>query len=181
MPKTLLLRTCPIDMVSRNGFTWPESGPVECSDWSPVKKCGNGLHGLLPGQNDPGVFHTEGRWLIVEVASDEIVDLGGKSKFGGGVVVHCGDRASASAYMADHGSADGLYMRLASGGHRSTLTGGDGSTLTGGYRSTLTGGHRSTLTGGDGSTLTGGHRSTLTGGDGSTLTGRSESTLGGWE
>jgi len=167
----LVLRSCKADMTSKNGFVWPKAGPVECADWNPKPECGNGLHGLSLGQQDPGVWLEE-LCQVVRVAEGDIVDLRGKVKFPKGVVVYTGDIAGASAYFAENGGAEGLYRRMASGGYGSTLTGGNDSTLTGGDDSTLTGGDDSTLTGGNYSTLTGGDYSTLTGGNDSTLAAR---------
>ena len=169
MGRVLLLRSCRSDMTSRGGFQWPESGPVECPDWNDRPECGGGLHGLLLGQQDPGVWYDDGKAIAFEAEPEDVIDLGGKAKARRGVVVYCGDMAGASAYFAANGGAEGLHRRIVIGGDRSTLTGGNGSILTGGDWSTLTGGYWSTLTGGNGSTLTGGYRSTLTGGDGSTL------------
>ncbi len=179
MGRVLLLRSCRSDMTSRDGFKWPESGPVECPDWDERPICGGGLHGLLLGQQEPGVWYDSGKVIVFKADEADIVSLGGKAKARRGVVVYCGDMAGASACFAAHGGAENLYRRMATGGYGSTLTGGYGSTLTGGDWSTLTGGYESTLTGGDRSTLTGGYGSTLTGGDRSTLTGGDRSTLTG--
>ena len=160
----LVLRTCAADMSSRNGFIWPESGPVECPDWSPEPVCGHGLHGALWGEGNAQLlsWDKDARWLVVRVLASDIVDLGGKVKFPRGWVEHCGTRESATQYLSDHGGRGRAIIGLtATGGHDSTLTGGDDSTLTGGDGSTLTGGNRSTLTGGDGSTLTGGDDSQI--------------------
>jgi hypothetical protein len=179
--KVLVLRTCAADMTSHGGFKWPTRGPVEAPDWNPQPVCGGGLHGALWGEGEGGLFNwnTDAKWLVVEVDKADIVDLNGKVKFPRGVVKHCGDRMSATAWLAKRAPGRAIIGAALTGGHWSTLTGGDESTLTGGDESTLTGGDRSTLTGGDGSTLTGGDGSTLTGGDESTLTGGDESTLTG--
>ena len=160
----LVLRTCAADMSSRNGFIWPESGPVECPDWSPEPVCGHGLHGALWGEGNAQLlsWDKDARWLVVRVLAPDIVDLDGKVKFPRGWVEHCGTRESATQYLSDHGGRGRAIIGLtATGGHDSTLTGGDDSTLTGGDGSTLTGGNRSTLTGGYRSTLTGGDRSQI--------------------
>ena len=60
------------------GFQWPESGLVEREDWDPVAECGNGLHGLARGEGDYRHSFNDGQWLIVLVADDHVVDLGGK-------------------------------------------------------------------------------------------------------
>jgi hypothetical protein len=96
--KVLVLRSCWSDMTSSHGFTWPESGPVECPDWKPIAFCGNGLHGLLWAVGDYGLTHShdaQAKWLVVEVDAAEVVDLGDKVKFPRGVVVFCGGLAAA--------------------------------------------------------------------------------------
>ena len=177
MSYTYCLRSVRSDMTSKNGFVWPESGLVTCPDWNPKARCGNGLHGLMLGQDDPGEWYEVA--MVVRVETAKIVDLDHKCKFPECEVVYVGDMAGATSFFNDHGGAEGLYRRTQIGGDESTLTGGDCSTLTGGRWSTLTGGDESTLTGGDCSTLTGGRWSTLTGGDESTLTGGHCSTLMG--
>jgi hypothetical protein len=182
----LAIRTCKADMTSKDGFRWPESGPVEAPDWRDDFKCGGGLHILLPGHNDPGVWYgnePDAKWLAVEIDPADLRtgegELTQKAKCRRCVVVHCGTRESLSSFLVGRGAAGPWYGSTLTGGGGSTLTGGDYSTLTGGDDSTLAGGYGSTLTGGDGSTLTGGDRSTLTGGGGSTLTGGDGSTLTG--
>ena len=103
-PSTVLvLRTCAPDKTSYGGFVWPESGPVAAPDWSPVAECGKGLHGLLWGEGEGALvsWEDDARWLVVEVEAASIVDLSGKVKFPRGVVAHCGDRYSATAYLAE--------------------------------------------------------------------------------
>ena len=164
---SLVLRTCNADMTSRNGFKWPESGNVEAPDWSDKKVCGQGLHGWLWGEGDatahgPDPWASDAKWLIVQVQTDKIVCLDGKVKFPAGVVVHCGDRSSATLFLAQHGGAG----RAIIGG---TATAGDGGTATAGYRGTATAGYRGTATAGDGGTATAGSRGTATAGDGGTV------------
>lgn len=186
--KTYVLRTSNHDRTSRGGFQWPESGPVECPDWSPEAKCGNGLHGALMGQGDGILFNwsTHAVWQVVAVDADQIVDLGGKVKFPRGEVIFSGDRKGATDLIASLGGEFVIGRMIVTdqplkttGGDYSIFTGGDGSTLTGGYGSTLAGSDFSTLAGGDFSTLTGGRYSTLTGGHHSKLTGSYGSTLTG--
>ena len=50
----LVLRVCAPDMTSRNGFTWPTSGPVSAPDWIPEPECGHGLHRLVGFVLRPG-------------------------------------------------------------------------------------------------------------------------------
>jgi hypothetical protein len=169
-----------------NGFVWPsEIGAiVTAPDWNPAAVCGGGLHGLRPGQQEPGVWATgsDAVWIVCAYDTTEAVDLGGKMKVPRcrvELVVAATDGAATAVpeWLRQRGITDAGYASTLTGGDDSTLTGGNRSTLTGGDDSTLTGGNRSTLTGGNRSTLTGGNRSTLTGGYASTLTGGDDSTL----
>ena len=130
-------------MTSKNGFLWPQSGPVAAPDWEPTSECGHGLHGLRSGDNDPGEWY-DGPILAVEVEEEKIVDLNGKCKFPAGVVVYCGDMEGFCKKFPGC-----WYGSKVTGGRNSTVTGGDCSTVTGGDRSTVTGGYGSTVTGGD--------------------------------
>lgn len=149
-PKTVLvLRTCPADMTSHNGrFAWPEKGPVVCDDWDPTPECGGGLHGLLWGEGDGSLLNWSpyARWLVVRVAARDIVDLGCKVKFARGTVVHCGDRLSATTWIANHGgegraiaggTATAGHYGTATAGYGGTSTAGDGGTSTAGYGGTI--------------------------------------------
>ena len=156
-PKTVLvLRTCASNRTSHEGFTWPESGPIECPDWKPTAECGNGLHGCLWGEGDGTLldWSPDARWLVVEVRASEVVDLAGKVKFPRGVVVHCGDRLSATSFLAAHGAAG----RAIIGG---TATAGHGGTATAGYYGTATAGDGGTASAGHGGTATAGHGGTV--------------------
>ena len=98
----LVLRACNADMSSKNGFIWPTSGPVECSDWEPTDECGNGLHGWLHGHGDGNVSNytaDDCKWLVVKVKNKYIIDLADKVKFKKGTVVFCGDRKGATDYL----------------------------------------------------------------------------------
>lgn len=155
--KAYLLRTCDPFMKSYGGFRWPEKGLVEAPDWNPDLKCRNGLHGWLWGEGDGrlGDWSPGARWLVVEVDAASVVDLGGKVKVPRGIVVHVGDRKSATDDIIARGATGAVIG--------ATLTGGHGATLTGGYRATLTGGNDATLTGGDFATLIGGDGAALCG------------------
>ncbi len=166
-----ILRCCRADGTSRNGFIWPELGPVEDPYWNPEPKCGGGLHGWARGEGNDAVWaHRDNDlWLVIEVAKEDLVYLDRKVKFRKGVVEYRGDvRTATDLILLAHPGAACNRATL-TGGDWATLTGGYGATLTGGNRATLTGGDYATLTGGDGATLTGGYRATLTGGDGATL------------
>jgi hypothetical protein len=142
-------------MTSHGGFKWPESGPIECSDWSPEPECGHGLHGLLRGEGDGTLLNwdLDAKWLVVEVHTDTAVDIGGKVKFPRGVVVHCGDRLSATNFLYEHGCQGAVVGGTATAGHNGTATAGDYGTATAGYRGTATAGHNGTATAGDGGIL----------------------------
>jgi hypothetical protein len=141
VPKSLVLRTCKADLTSRGGFRWPAAGYVEAPDWNPIAECGNGLHGLLWGEGNGELvsWEQDAKWLVVEVETSVIVPIGpDKVKFPRGVVVHCGDRKSATEYLAAHGGAG----RAIVGG---TATAGDSGTATAGDRGTATAGDSGTL------------------------------------
>ena len=192
MKYTYIIRSCNPDMTSRNGFLWPASGLVKADDFLPTNRCGNGLHGLRLNQNNPVIWYENGKLLLLKVDEKKIVDLDDKCKFPEAIVIKTfDDMASLISYLYNKNiNIEGMYRRTQIsdksdksvkwiGGHYSTLTGGNNSTLTGGFYSTLTGEHGSKLTGGKYSALTGGDRSTLTGGDYSKLTGGDYSTLTG--
>ena len=179
--RVLILRTCSADLTSHAGFRWPESGPAEAPDWRPDAECGHGLHGLLWGEGDGGLldWSADAKWLVVEVEASEIVDVRGKVKFPRGVVVHCGDRASATAYLAEHGGAGRAiaggaatagYRGTATAGYRGTATAGDKGTATAGAGGTATAGDKGTATAGAGGTATAGDKGTATAGDKGTAT-----------
>jgi len=153
----LILRTCNPDLTSHNGFQWPETGPIEAPDWDPTPDCGHGLHGLLWGEGDGGLLNWDptARWLVVEVPTDTIVDIAGKVKFPAGTVVHCGDRLSATTFLAADPRAAGRAVvgGTATAGDGGTATAGDGGTATAGYRGTATAGYGGTATAGDGGTV----------------------------
>ena len=121
----LVLRTCAPDMISHSGFRWPESGPVECPDWDPNPRCGGGLHGFLWGEGKGDLLNwdPDARWLVVEVLASDVVDLDGKVKFPRGVVVHCGDRKSATELIQRPGKA--VIGGTATAGYSGTATAGD--------------------------------------------------------
>jgi len=102
--KVLVLRTYDKDLKSHNGFQWPDHGHVIAPDWDPIPECGHGLHGFLWGV---GSFHLanwmdNAKWLVLEVESDQIVNLDGKVKFPECDVVFCGSRFDATKYLHEH-------------------------------------------------------------------------------
>ena len=171
--KALVLRTCKPDMSSaRNGFRWPTEGPVEAPDWDPRPRCGGGLHGLLWGEGDGRLLNwsDDARWLVVEVDEADPIDLDGKVKFPRGVVVHCGDRLSATAYLAERAPGRAITGGTATAGYAGTATAGDDGTATAGDRGTATAGDDGTATAGYAGTATAGYAGTATAGDAGTAT-----------
>ena len=181
---SLVLRACNEDMSSTKGFIWPTSGLVECSDWNPVSKCGNGLHGWLYGHGDGSVseyWSVSDRWLVVAVETKSIVELEGKVKFPKGEVVFCGDRKSATEFLLEYEprSKDqpviGAFITVndkltATTSYKGTSTSGHYGTSTSGDSGTSTSGHYGTSTSGFGGTSTSGHHGTSTSGFGGTST-----------
>ena len=136
----LLIRSVKEDMTSTNGFVWPKSGTVACPDWKDNSECGNGLHGLLPGQNNPGTWHSGGYILVLEVDRSTIKDLDGKCKFPECEVVYCGDMKGACAFAETRGVYGPWYGGTATAGYGGTATAGNGGTATAGDRGTATAG-----------------------------------------
>ena len=176
MSTVLVLRVCPPNMISTNNFQWPSIGPVECSDWSSEPVCGQGLHGWLWGVGDinvaNGVPSTIGaKWLVVEVATTEVVNLDGKVKFPRGNVLFCGNRDLAVKLIQEKAPVGVLPMYgTATAGSRGTATAGDYGTATAGSRGTATAGSRGTATAGSGGTATAGYQGTAIAGDYGTAT-----------
>jgi hypothetical protein len=169
----LVLRTCDKDMQAHGGFVWPKKGLVAAPDWKPRAECGNGLHGFLWGEGDGSLasWDESAKWLVVEVEEASIVQLSGKVKFPRGVVVHCGDRLSATTYIAEHGaSGRAIVGGTATAGARGTATAGYAGTATAGDSGTATAGYAGTATAGDSGTATAGARGTATAGDSGTAT-----------
>ena len=179
----LVLRCCRADMTSHGGFRWPESGPVEAPDWSPIAECGQGLHGWLWGEGDvtaAGNVHElpDARWLVVRVLVADIVDLHGKVKYQRGEVVLCGTASEATDYILAHGgtgraiiraTATAGYAGTATAGARGTATAGDAGTATAGDAGTATAGYTGTATAGDAGTATAGYAGTATAGYAGTI------------
>jgi hypothetical protein len=172
MTKALVLRTCNHDLTSHGGFQWPESGPVSCPDWDPNPVCGHGLHGALWGEGDGSLLDwaSAAKWLVVEIEADIAVELGGKVKFPAGVVIHCGDRLSATQYIQANGAKGAVIGGTSTSGYRGTSMSGDYGTSTSGYRGTSTSGYRGTSTSGDRGTSTSGNCGTSTSGNCGTST-----------
>ena len=166
----LVLRTCKSNMTSRNGFIWPKSGPVECPDWIPSTKCGNGLHGALWGQGEGELFNWshDAVWQVVQI--EEWIDLNGKVKFPRGVVVHTGNRETATKYIIENGASGPVIGDMATAGDYGTATAGDYGAATAGYKGAATAGDYGTATAGYEGAATAGDYGTATAGDYGTAT-----------
>ena len=148
-----IIRSCNKDMSTIHGFIWPTSGLVKANDFLPTNVCGNGLHGLKLNQNNPGIWYG-GKFLVLEVDENKIIDLQDKCKFPEAIVEKVfDDMASLTNYLFDNINIEGMYMRTQVSEKSVKWIGGDYSTLTGGFTSTLRGRLGSTLSGGFGSTL----------------------------
>jgi hypothetical protein len=167
-PTTLVLRTCSADMASHGGFLWPQAGPVECSDWDPKPQCGGGLHGLPWGVGDAGLLSAApaARWLVVEVPTDELVELGDKCKFPRGTVIFCGEREGALRALDADGRAlaHPTVFAVRTSGYGGTSISGDEGTSISGDGGTSTSGDRGTSTSDNYGTSVSGARGTSTSG-----------------
>jgi hypothetical protein len=161
-------------MTSRNGFKYPEKGPVVCPDWDPRPVCGNGLHGLPWGEGNASYlsFAEDAKWLVIRVKESDVVCIDGdKCKFSKGTVVYCGDRDGATSYILNHGGKGrAVVFATATAGDEGTATAGDYGTATAGNEGTATAGYRGTATAGDRGTATAGNDGTATAGDYGTAT-----------
>ena len=154
--EVLVLRTCDKDLKGHGGFQWPESGPVKCADFNPVKECGQGLHGLLWGEGATSYFDAarDAKWLLVAVREKDVISLGDKVKFPSGRVVFVGERDAAVALLQQHVPKDKVVCyALVTAGDDGTATAGDYGTATAGDRGTATAGNYGTATAGDDGTL----------------------------
>ncbi len=174
-PTVLVLRTCNGDLTSKNNFTYPTSGPVQCPDWQPTAECGNGLHGLLWGQGSGVLLNWEpsAKWLVLRVETGDIVDLRGKVKFPKGEVVHCGDQLSATQYLLANSPADkaravvGAHVSV---GHRECALVGDKGQATAGNYGHATAGYMGHATAGNYGHATAGYMGHATAGIGGQAT-----------
>lgn len=62
---------------------------------------------------------------MVKIDSTTVVDLGGKIKVPWGYVEHCGNRESATKYLASFGFHEGVIGGTATAGYRGTATAGE--------------------------------------------------------
>jgi len=154
-------------MTSYRGFKWPKRGRVEAPDWNPEPVCVGGLHGLRPGDNEPGQWYDYDKYLALRVVTADIVDLNGKCKFPAATVLHVADNmANLSAWLQARGETGPWY--------RGTATAGYGGTAAAGYRGTASVGSYGTATAGSYGTASAGYRGTASVGSyGTALAGES--------
>ena len=135
-------------------FIWPETpgAVVTAPDWRPDDACGGGLHGLVPGQQAPGLW-AEGPdavWMVVSFDPSEAIDLGGKTKARTVTVVATWNAVDGPAASVAWLKARGILAPV----YRGTATAGEGGTATAGNYGTATAGYRGTATAGEGGRLT---------------------------
>ena len=163
---SLVLRVCRADFTSHGGFQWPNEvgATVQADDYRNDNECGRGLHGWLHGQGDISCVDywdaDDAKWLVLEVASDEITMLGGKCKFPRAVVRFIGAKSEAAAYILQH---EPLAREVAVIG--ACLKAGDKETVLVGGLGTATAGYRGTATAGESGTATAGNYGTATAGE----------------
>ena len=161
------LRTCKHDGSSHRGFVWPLAGLVECPDWSPVPKCGKGLHALLNGEGNANLLGVESdRWQVV--GFDEYVDLEGKVKFPRCEVVTPASCLEAANMVKRLTGGAVHYCAAVAGDWGAAVAGYRGKAIAGNY-GTAVAGHRGAATAGDWGTAIAGNRGTATAGDYGTL------------
>ena len=192
---SLVLRVCRADFTSHGGFQWPNEvgATVQADDYRNDNECGHGLHGWLHGQGDISCVDywdaDDAKWLVLEVASDEITMLGGKCKFPRAVVRFIGSKSEAAAYLIEHeprardvaviGACQKVEdhqtvlvggLGTATAGNFGTATAGNFGTATAGNFGTATAGNFGTATAGESGTATAGYRGTATAGNFGTAT-----------
>ena len=163
----LMLRTCNADMLSHEGFVWPESGPVDAPDWRDDDECGHGLHGLLWGEGDSRHLSrsNDAKWLVVEVERSDIRNLFGKYKFPRGNVILCGSREVAVKCIQLAAPEAAVHFGIAAAGDWGTAIAGYRGTTIAGNHGIATAGRDGTATAGNGGTATAGKWGTANAGD----------------
>ena len=182
----IVIRSCMADGTSwvpldggRDGYRWPlkVGAVVEAPVWDPTPTCGQGLHGLRTGDNDPGTWYEGGTYLALEVDPLEVVDLGGKCKFPRATIAHIArDMSELSRWLADRGHPGPWYHGTAIAGDYGTAAAGYRGTAAAGYRGTAAAGCQGTATAGDEGTATAGGYGTAIAGCRGTATAGDEGT-----
>ena len=92
--EVMILRRIPKHRMTYNNFLWPSGigAVVECPDWKPNDKCGNGLHGWPWGfglGDGCGYDIINDVWLVIGAAPEDVVgeiEGGAKCKFRRGTI-----------------------------------------------------------------------------------------------
>ena len=184
---SLVLRVCNADFTSYNGFQWPSEigADTTAPDWKANNKCGNGLHGWLHGYGDVGATdywsNRDAKWLVLEVPSSEIIDLGGKVKFPSATVRFIGSKSDAAEFILKNDQqavADTIIgLSLSVGDNRSVSVGdlgtaiaGDLGTAIAGKYGTASAGDLGSATAGDGGSAIAGNHGSASAGEYGTAT-----------
>lgn len=158
--KALMLRTCGKDGLSYGDYSWPEVGQFAVAeDWDPRPVCGRGLHGLLWGEGDGNFldWSPDAIWIVAEIDTAEMVDLGGKVKVPRALVLYRGDREGATRYLRENGGAGREIVGLEDGtGDYGYAVAGDYGVATAGYCGNAVAGERGCARVGDRGTATAG-------------------------
>lgn len=182
--KSLCMLTLSQDYRDSGGLVWPESGSHAAPTWIPTQLHNNGLFGLLWGEGSSNalfwgsaVYH----WVIVEVTTNNIIDIGRLAKFPSCTIVYIGAQSGATAFISAYAPAGTKVIgALLSAGIGGTAIVGDYGTATAGNNGTAVAGNRGSATAGNGGTATAGEYGTATAGDGGTATvGNSGTALAG--
>ena len=125
-------------MTSYCDFEYLEKGIVKCDDFIPTKECGNGLHGLRAGDNYPGMWYGDDKFLVLEVDTDKIIDLDGKCKFPEAEVLFVADSMlELSAWLQKNNHFGAWYRGTATAGFKGTATAGHEGTATAGHEGVI--------------------------------------------
>jgi hypothetical protein len=125
--EVLILRRIPQNRITHSGFVWPSGvgSFVECSDWEPTQKCGNGLHGWPWGfgLGDGCDYDIIGDiWLVVGCKPEDVIgelEGGAKCKFRCGVIRLEGTFGDAMNAVSE---GFGEYMESINEDHTSDLS-----------------------------------------------------------
>ena len=150
--EALMLRTCKADGTSYDGFKWPKSGPVTCTDWRPTAECGHGLHGLLWGEGSGTLldWSETAAWLVVRIKESETVYIRGQVKVPSGIVEFFGAAFDAVALIQKYAPAGKIIVSgTARAGDGGTAAAGDYGTATAGVRGTAAAGVSGTARAGE--------------------------------
>jgi hypothetical protein len=108
----------------------------------------------------------DAKWLVVEVDSDKIVDLGDMVKFSHGIVIYAGDRLGATRKLIELGADPAVVPgAVIIAGQQGTAVAGRRATAIAGSGGTATAGHCGTAIAGDYGTATAGHCGSATAGE----------------